>query len=209
MVETSSPPAPEPEPAPAPPVVPRTTIRGSAWLKRKSGDSEVIRGLRILVLRPSVDRPTLRHCLEEQAARIKRDVEFNKDLASRYNTPLEEADAAIDKVKLSEVDRKLANLPDSMDLAELLEFLCRVDPLKIPSGFGPALDAELVTEAHTSVDGKFELPNVPGGHYYLHASESAQRYFVEWLIPVDAKGEVINVDFENANAAAIYNIGDR
>jgi hypothetical protein len=55
----------------------------------------------------------------------------------------------------------------------------------------------------TMVDGQYRLDGIPEGNYYLHAVWDTGQIRVEWIIPVKAQGQILQIDLSNDNAASI------
>jgi hypothetical protein len=65
-----------------------------------------------------------------------------------------------------------------------------------------------VATGKADIDGKFSIPNVPTGKYFLYAQWETNFSKIYWLVPVKVGWSEVHIDLDNSNAAAIYNKDD-
>jgi len=195
------------------------TISGIARLSRKDGSSEALHGLRLQLLRPTVGRKAVQSCLAAEAR-------VWKEVADAYSAPTAESsptnaagNAAADNSADAQEIAADANagmlraqaaseaVPKEMDAADALRMLIDLSLFDVPYFDDAAADA-VAQETRSDADGKYELPNVAPGDYYLHAARTGNSSFVEWCVPVhvDGDGQTVDIDLINDNAAVFHTI---
>jgi hypothetical protein len=70
--------------------------------------------------------------------------------------------------------------------------------------FGPTARTITVAEGKTGIDGKYQIPNVPGGSYYLYAEIDTPTLSATWLIPIKISGNDLAIDLDNDNAVYLH-----
>jgi uncharacterized small protein (DUF1192 family) len=191
--------------------------KGGAWLTKKAGNSEPLRGLEITVLKPTVEDENeeylalLKARLERTQSRLKQKQAARA--SARYDFESEDAQEAIngcnsDIVAITaEIDRA-SKLPPSaaVDMARLYittneETELNDDALKV---WERVCAEHCVAVVHTDVDGKYQV-DLPRGKYYFSAFFGSSNSMVKWLLPVEVGRGELAVDFHNENALKILN----
>jgi hypothetical protein len=73
---------------------------------------------------------------------------------------------------------------------------------------GETVMKHAVATGKADIDGKFTIPNVPTGKYFLYAQLQTSFSKIYWLVPVKVGWSEVHIDLDNSNAAAIYNKND-
>jgi hypothetical protein len=185
--------------------VQKFAVRGAAWISRGDGSSDVLRGMQVSVLRPTVapeaanaDLAVLRQKWKEE-----HDVFLNWQAAEKYAKP----PAMLKGLKrtsdvLAELDSYTNTTP--IDTRKFYTFLYLRGELSPPE-FGASLNDTRMFSTKTNVDGRYELI-VPEGEYYLHAFAGGRSVFMEWVIPLSVSGEDVSLDLDNSNALVVKTI---
>jgi hypothetical protein len=166
-------------------------ISGGAWLTKKIGNSDIVRGMEVVLLRREIKRSLIDKSLEQ----------FKKERGEKH----------IIHIAFSPISR--AEPEDEVDIKPLLED-ARSSTQRMSELSADLLWPVIVLltmEAHTvtSIDGKYELKNVKGGDYYLFASNTTEYSYVDWLVPVSVRdAEPLKIDLYNQTARHIKNKGD-
>jgi len=213
------------------------TVVGGAWFTRANGNSEVIRGLHVSLLRPKtrkkdasqlfvnaeglscgrlelyekeLNRPGLS---EREQARKSRLVKLARGTVKVLRSYRELADeASLDTERVLMVLRS----PDAVYSAWEDTFTVLTREQREPTRFvrlslltedpwWTALIRDMtLTNAATSIEGKYAIENLPAGRYCLYAAYWTGSLFMEWVITVDVgAGAYTTVDLSNANAHLI------
>jgi len=74
--------------------------------------------------------------------------------------------------------------------------------------FYRTLSSAAVANSVTSVDGKYEMKDVPDGDYVLYASRTVGDSVVDWAMRVTVDGQDIAIDLHNGTAKSIKDASD-
>ena len=127
LVRQTPAPQPKPEnPTPPPPLV--GTVSGSAWINKEDGSSNMQRGLKIALLRPTVDRHVLADCLTLAAADWQKSIDEDLANIAEKGTGEEvqkfyEESVKSKKVGLEAIKAAIQSLPDRLDLQEAMALI--------------------------------------------------------------------------------------
>lgn len=218
-------------PAPRPSRV-KAKVKGGAWVTKKTGNSEVLRGLKIYLLHASANNAQLLQLLnvhlvdaEAALAGAKKTVQFNEKYEREHpdtkNVESMQASNRRDeaKVKLiealvgarqSEIKRASQNPPtQGIDLTHIYKSVPETPSVGIASTWASIAAEQLADDTHTGIDGTYEM-NVTGESFYLYAHYETEYSVIEWFIPITAteSGEQIKIDLQNSNAVFIRNKSD-
>lgn len=198
-------------PTPAP--VRAIAISGSAWLTKVGGSSDLLRGLRVRLLPSNMPREQIIKVLKGNAARWRESQakaeghikdafdESGRRIAEEvYGRHVREA-----KIGAATADAAQSSLPASMDVLEAYRLCCKTGEYGL-THFDDAVLAVSLVNVKTDVNGKYIVPDVAPGQYYLQAEVDGGGHFIEWLIPVTAGGQDLSIDIENGTAVHIDNI---
>jgi hypothetical protein len=205
------------------------TVSGGAWIIKKTGSSDLLRGMKVYLLKPECSGTTVRQAYEVIADSAKSSAEFwHKDAQDNRNHQSDEfgiykeaADKDDAKAKSFEdysaiILAKMKNIPLQMDVADAYKQMCDLEALAPDSGTEPlgatfanvVKDSMLMT-AQVTIDGKYSFDNVRGGAYYLYAFWETSYSNIEWLIPVEIKASgAVSKDLFNDTANNIWNKPD-
>lgn len=209
-------------------------VQGGAWLTKRSGSSEPIRGLRLYFIPRMATSSQELAVLQAIAIEIKNGIDRNKKSIEKLTEILKKPprleDKAVDDLIRGQLEMKTVLVEQSEKLLENLNrhsdavlkspaqsvldikslFNLSLHPLKDEeTAFSIAWDAfvlrDAVASTHTNVDGKYSV-QIPGGRYYTYAKYESDRSVVEWIIPVEATdSKGISIDFHNETAISIEN----
>jgi hypothetical protein len=216
-----------PTPPPAAPIQapPRLgSLAGSAWLTTNSGASNLMRGLNVAVLTPTIDsRPIVATALagipdlQKEIEACNSMIADEKKLDAETNQPGNADDLlkndedvlTADQARIARIQRLASNPPPTLTLEQAYSFLKdgtvtrakRED--EIPS---LPLAGIIVKSTKTNVDGKYTITDLAPGNYYVYAVFGSSSMGVDWLVPIQINGgEEKTVDLDNDNAATVRN----
>jgi tetratricopeptide (TPR) repeat protein len=203
----------------------RATVSGGAWLTRKSGSSEPVRGLRIVVLKSQGKNYHLLAILQAYLEFEKLSLEIspeNDEKNQESISNLQEEIITISRDRFADVDISKIRIQYKFydTLAKLNKELAEYDLkekqgekwialnkayMKIRIPWEAICLEQAVGSTHTDVDGKYRI-EIPVGSYYLYAAFESEYSSVDWFIPLQVlSNEEIKVDFHNENAFWIDN----
>jgi len=166
-------------------------LKGGAWITKKVGNSDIVRGMDVVLVRREIKRALIDKWLERfKQERSTNDVVWTRLGPIRRAEPEDEVDVEPLLVNARWRDQPMRELSEDM--------------------LWPAI-VVLGMEAHTitDIDGKYEFRNVTGGDYYLFASYSTEYSYIDWLVPVSIRDpEALKIDLYNGTARHIKNKND-
>jgi hypothetical protein len=201
-----------------------SSIHGAAWVVRKNGDSIILRGLHIHLLRPAfadsspvcdlaaVYIPSL----EELRKITNRLLEIEGEHPLTSDNP---NDISV-RMQKSQVDILKADVKSYTQRIEIIKKLAQQHPsdMKDVDAYQLLLVASIsgkvdfpynsvsVIDTDTDVDGKYTLSNVAPGDYCVFANFDSGMFSVDWLVPIHvAPGTQASLDLNNDNAIHIHN----
>jgi hypothetical protein len=195
----------------------RATVNGGAWLTRKAGNSEPIRGLNIEAIKSQGKNDhllaILQAYLEFEMLALKSP---ESELQEKIRTISRDSSASVDMLEIQRqyaINGILAKL--AKRLVELEYKLGKVSRdkwialnkayMNIRITWESICLEQAVGSTHTDVDGKYRI-ELPVGSYYLYAAFESEYSSVDWFIPLQVlSNEEIKVDFSNENASRIDN----
>lgn len=174
----------------------RVSVRGGAWLEKKAGQSDLLRGLRISVIPATMRKSQLTwpFARMHQVGSIpeKLRIQF-KELADEDEVDLKRISAML---RLPIIDQKAED-----EVAYQYMVDDKLWPLLISS-------IEVLGSV-TDIEGKYAIRDLPGGSYYLVGRYWNAFSYIEWMIPIAAdKEQDIRQDLHNATALIIQNKND-
>jgi DNA-directed RNA polymerase subunit RPC12/RpoP len=210
----------------------KAKVKGGAWVTKKTGNSEVLRGLKVYLLKASANNGQLltllnTHLVDEEKALTdaRNKVKWNE----QYDTEHPDAkdnegiqagnkrDAALAKLiealvssRQNEIKTASQEPPtQAIDLKELYKQIPESPSVAVASLWGSIAAEQLTDDTHTGIDGTYEM-TVTGDSFYLYAHYDTEYSVIEWFMPVKATedGE-IKIDLQNSNAAFIRNKSDK
>jgi len=168
-------------------------LRGGAWVVKGGGQSDILRGLNIYVLKRNVLKADLNEVLSD----IQNDDNFSSMGGDIRDLPSKPDNTEVNLEQLHTAIR-FADLGES-DSQKMLR-------IELDFTWPRIVKKALVAEATTSIDGKYEIRGLKGGHYLIYAREITRFSAIEWLIPLDIESTGdITKDFYNGTAVAILN----
>jgi hypothetical protein len=171
-------------------------LKGGAWVIKGGGQSDILRGLNIYVIKQEV----LTADLHEVLAKIRNHPYLSELGSDIRNLPNYPGDRVVELEKLYHAIRfAVSGMSDKIKMIHR-----EYDALWLG-----IFTTALVAEATTNIDGKYEIKGLKGGHYLIYANATTRFYDIEWLIPlnIEKSGEV-NKDLFNETAAQILNKDD-
>lgn len=205
----------------------RANIKGGAWLTKKAGNSETLRGLKIYVLRARVKKEqyqTMLHALLD-GGRIRLqsakdwekalgELPFNFDalVEAKAQVTRREMEAVKTHLLVLEAEEAVTRTPgtatDQIDVDVIFRLFAEILPNSTErerSAWSAICSEQTVAVTHTDVDGKYSVA-VSGGNYYLYATFTSSYSVVEWFVPVKvSEAKDVAVDLHNATAERITN----
>jgi hypothetical protein len=207
-------------------------VEGGAWVIRKGGQSDLLRGLTVYVMNVDVDcfriKATLRDLRDEYSTKESNSISTIRDYSNPYRTngvdmrsyvPKYQARYDTAKTYGKILDNILA-VESSVDLKTLYGLARTImgDPsqiddivyifidVKYDKHWNPILKAGMLKMGQTGIDGKFRIPDVAPGEYFLYAKSYSELYFIEWLLPITVtSGQSTKIDLFNDNAILTLN----
>ncbi len=153
------------------------TISGAAWITKKAGQSDILRGFEITLCKVSVIQ------------------DINK---------LQETEIALFAFWLARFEQA-KETGDTTSMRECLKHLSKYGCLNLVLRRDASLKHALTT-VRTDVEGKYTIPAVPFGSYYLYAGYETEFSKAYWLIPVKVESrKLISINLDNSNAREIWN----
>ncbi len=146
----------------------RPTISGSAWITRQAGQSDLLRGLRIHLLRRTVSKDAVNASFESNETHAIAELEtYQKAMrgvpASDYLKEFSEKT----KQRLETIKNLRAALNEQIELSTAYKLLSQTATYY--PDFGPVVAAAAVTNVVANVDGKYQLKDCAAGDYYIYA----------------------------------------
>jgi len=175
----------------------KASLAGGAWVIKGGGQSDILRGLSIYVLRSEVARREL----DDAVSVMKRQPDFDQfggDATDLHARPPD------DRVRLAWLFRGVRHRKQDDDSGGAR--IRRIEHDRV----WPVIAASAVAaEAETNIDGKYKIPELKGGKYLVYALHQTSFSLIEWLVPLEITqpGEV-TLDLYNKNAETIINKSD-
>jgi hypothetical protein len=175
----------------------QASLTGGAWVIKGGGQSDILRGLSIFVLRSELARREL----DDAVAEMKRQPDFEDFGESAVRLASRPPDDRIDLQWYLNAVRYRKHSDDSNNKKML--------QIRYDTVWPKFVKAALVAEAETNIDGKYKVPEIKGGKYLVYALHETRFGLIEWLLPLEIKrpGEV-TLDLYNKNAETILNKDD-
>lgn len=161
------------------------SIEGGAWVTKKGGSSDILRGLKVCAIQSRCSSATSMIVINALA---KQNMESNDDW---------EKTAAAFRSAPSGL-----SLPASAPILFLPS-----EPLthSVQEALSSYLKQLQVAEATANIDGKFTL-SVPGGEWFIFAEWQSSFSRIVWCVPVEITNEQpVHLDLSNENALTIWN----
>ena len=217
----------------APQALAEIKITGGAWVEKKSGNSDILRGLEVCVLRADANIgqaiSLIQACLEEDK-KVLHSLELMLEVDKKFNIKLSgESDGvkSYNRTRQKAMENSLKAVKDGRAIVALRQaHIAKLEELSptgvaelkkvyvfYPRDAAAGVTAEwkrivaqqLVSSTATDIDGKYEI-RCTNANLYLYARYETDYSLIEWLIPIDASatGE-LKIDLQNSNAALITN----
>lgn len=207
----------------------RATISGGAWSVKGGGASDLLRGMKVYLLKAECSGSPIRDYYRDAAEEARKSAARRRKQAQDYREKRDdhgiwreaavENDTEADELEayakmVSAAGDKVPDRMDVRDAYRLMQTVHHSEPsskkyaIFAPLGarFGSVVKEGLQKTVQVNVDGKFSLDGVPGGRSYLYAIWSTEFSSIEWLIPLDVKESgSISQDLFNDNAEIIWN----
>ena len=239
----------------------KARLTGAAWLTRRSGDSTLVRGLKVHLLEASIPKEAVVRLVEADTLLFERMAQSKQNEVATFQQRAKEGQLSVaekfeldhlqfmqlmqrakgdrsssaeaDIERLVESKRKrldqineacesmqtrIASLPDRASVGEVYNILRATHKsimltesthhdvnLGMSISWAELLSAATVAKGATSVEGKYTIPNIKSGEYFVYALCASEQFEVEWLVPVAVDGNDVSLDLQNANATSIDN----
>jgi len=175
---------------------------------RNSGASDLARGLRVHLLRPTISKPVLDQCIVKQDGIIRSRIAVVEAMLKhgvRTKADQDEANELLSKFAsglalLERMEAKAAN-PCQTDLA--FKSLAAAHGGK--PEFGAAMTAAQIIDVQADADGRWNFKDVPNGRYCVVAVFETESFAMGWAQPVVVNSNDVKLDLFNENAAFIEN----
>ncbi len=193
------------KPAARPRIIPSTgkgTITGSAWISRKTGASDILRGLEVSVIEKFAPKANVKRAVWYELAEHERLVSA---LERGDFTRVTEAGKIASEKKL--IARAKEMLDDSAEVVEVGEVYRLVVSMRA-NGLPPldgSFGAPTIARANTDINGSYAIRDIPDGTYYLQARLITEWSAIEWLVPIQCNGKTTKIDLFNDTAIVIAN----
>ncbi|MDR3633583.1 MAG: hypothetical protein P4L84_07085 [Isosphaeraceae bacterium] len=175
----------------------KASVIGGAWVIKGGGQSDILRGLSIYVLRAEVARREL-----DEAVRVmKSQPDFDQFGGDATGLPSRPPD---DRVSLEWLFRGVRYRKNDDASGNV-----RMRRIKNDSVWRAIAKTAVAATAETNIDGKYKIPEVKGGKYLVYAIHDTSFSLIEWLVPLEIAhpGEV-TLDLYNKNSETIINKSD-
>jgi len=202
-------------------------VAGGSWIINKLGQSDILRGLHVNLIRASVQRKEVADLLKRAKDRaILERAAYETILRSARGGQtvvegVDEAEAvriiqfkraaekAVEEVN-SLADHRLIDTKRIYDLCRSTAFgMGGVDRVRGEDLWPKTASRCKVRETVSNIEGKYKFEDITGGKYYIYAMHSSEYFVVEWLIPVLINGSGdISCDLHNERATLILNKSD-
>jgi hypothetical protein len=201
-----------------------SSVHGAAWVVRRNGDSIILRGLHIHLVRSTfadsspvcdlaaASLPDLEDARKDASDSLA--IERNHPITSDdpndisvelYKSELHTIESQVKSFsdRIEAVNDCVQKRPPNMNAADAYHLLLQaslLDKVQFP------YTSISVADADADVDGKYTIANVPPGEYYLFANFDSGLIVVDWLLPIHfAPGTQASLDLTNDNAIHIHN----
>jgi len=202
------------------------TISGGAWIVKGGGSSDLLRGMKVYLIKDECTGKSVRQCYQQAADEAKSSAEFwrkaakeNREKPDEYGIYKKSADDydadanALDEYATAVIAdaKKIPYRMGVRDAYRLVRHVANSEPKYSIAGplgarFGDVIKEVSQKTVQVNIDGKFSFDAVPGGKHYLYAFWSTEFSSIEWLIPLDVKESVaISQDLFNDTAEIIWN----
>ena len=207
----------------------RATVSGGAWSVKGGGTSDLLRGMKVYLLKADCSGTTIRQYYQQAADNAKREAAFWREKAKEYREKPDEygvwkkgadrydADAKSLDEYATAIMKAAEKLPERMEVRDayrLMRDVADSEPgskkysIRAPLGarFEDVIQECAQKTVQVNIDGKFSFDAVPGGKYYLYAYWSTAFSSIEWLIPLNVKeSATISQDLFNDTSEIIWN----
>ena len=207
----------------------RATVSGGAWIVKGGGSSDLLRGMKVYLLKADCTGTAVRGCYGSAAGNAKQDAAFRRKSAEEYREKQDdygiykkaadeaEADANELEEYAAATVQSAETIPDTLsvhDAYRLVQIIVNSSPgyrkysIVGPLGarFRNVVDECAEKNTQVNIDGKFSFDAVSGGRHYLYAFWSTAFSSIEWLVPLDVQqSATISRDLFNDTAEIISN----
>jgi GYF domain 2 len=207
----------------------RATISGGAWTVKGGGSSDLLRGMKVYLLKPECSSASVKtyflhssDAAKQSSAFWRKAAKENRERPDEFGIFKKSADGydadaeALDKYAGKVVaDTKL--IPERMELTDaysLMRTITDSEPTNskfatvrpIGDGLADVLRECAEKTTQVNIEGKFSFEGIPGGRHFLYAYWSTEFSSIEWLIPLTvADSAAISQDLFNDTARIIWN----
>jgi hypothetical protein len=168
-------------------------VSGGAWIEKKIGSSDILRGLTIAIIPATLPKARLNPILDA-ACTVKW---LEPGIREKYGRLPESYPVDLKPIcALLHVAVEGAQGNDSQ----------KFDAFVAEQAWSIMVKKFAIASVETDIDGKYQFKRLSGGSYYLCARWVTEYSFVEWVLSleVDQSGEIVQ-DVFNQNAYIIQN----
>jgi len=195
----------------------RATVSGGAWIVKGGGSSDLLRGMKVYLLKPECGGTTIREYYKNAADSAKeiallwrkaaKDDREKPDEYGIWKRSADEYDSKADALDeyANTVTADAKKIADRMDVRDAYNLMRKAAdsepdgkqyPIVVPfpasamplgAGFGHVVQECAQKTVQVNIDGKFLFDAVPRGKYYIYAYWSTEFSSTEWLIPLNVK----------------------
>jgi len=168
------------------------SVSGICWFAPRSGARSLLSGVRLFVVHKTLAADDEAKLFSEEASVLR------KRAADAQVASSPGSDDVIDLRRKAELlERGARTLVGNRDIRATWQ-ICRKYAAEVP--FVSCIHAVIVAEGKSGADGKYSIPNVAGGSYYVYASFSSPSLSLDWIMPVIVDGSNATVDLSGDSA---------
>jgi len=200
------------------PVAPQIRIHGSAWITMKSGDSRIIRGMRVYLIGPEVrnssdlwgsvvDKLNSAHDLSKS---LQADAGVGADMQAAAATDRQHEETLLQQISAMKSQDRLP----TQNAYQVIRNACVLSAgMMETSGELVTKDgawAQLVANScldngYTDASGNFEVKGAISDGSFIYASYSTSVEVIEWLVPIQsAQNGEVKIDLFNENVSRTF-----
>jgi len=195
-------------------------IDGAAWVVRKSGQSDIVRGLNVCVLPMTCPRATVLQCLTDAISdcnteedELRKFAQQARDQQNSFNAITHEKkvsdlavayDKGIEKLEsqIADIRTQMAQVPQEMDLIQAAELVKKFALLSPPTAH---LFDLARSQVRTDVDGKYRIPVMPG-NWIIAGQTGGSEFVIQWFVPITmSPSGHLQLNLDNSNSFSITN----
>jgi sRNA-binding protein len=200
----------------------RGSLAGAAWITRGNGQSEILRGMHVYLLRPRLPKENIDPIYQDVQKLLDASVEDIRRWQGNFQRNVRYSENLFNEnlKAVESIRNDLLTNPDARgDVAKLFKAIRtaqvareNTDPIGVVSHYAqdkiwPKIVASAaVMRTETNIEGKYEIVEIPWGTYYVYAVNESAFSIVEWLPSCNVTDSAsYSFNFQNNNATFICN----